>query len=157
MKGIKPFVLYFNRESPWLCVPTLLYEWLHVSSIRDGYLFRSISAFDQVNLVKNASLASGLFLSDFRANLADVGIEAEDYGGHSFRRGGVQYFSEEKRWSIQKLCEWGGWSMDFDNLTIVRYLIGTNGDFDRPREEFMNPSAHIGILCSTCGRSCSHA
>jgi hypothetical protein len=60
----------------------------------------------------------------FRNNLLDVGEDFNFYGTHSFPRGGCQYLASNRRWDMRKLCDWGGWSMEFDHLTIVRYLLG---------------------------------
>lgn len=56
--GIQPFVLYFDRENPWLDVPTLLFEWLEISRIKSGYIFRPFNAFDQPILDKNVAIVS---------------------------------------------------------------------------------------------------
>jgi hypothetical protein len=53
---IQPFVLYFDRENPWLDVPTLLAEWLEISQIKSGYIFRPFNAFDQPILGKNVAI-----------------------------------------------------------------------------------------------------
>ncbi len=45
--------------------------------------------------------------------------------------------------------------MDFDNLTIVRYLMSWNDDPMNKREDFLNPKIKLGILCNSCGRKCS--
>ena len=36
-------------------------------------------------------------------------------------------------------CDWRGWSMEFDNLTIVRYLMSWNDQLTRRQEDFMDP------------------
>ena len=56
--GIQPFVLYFDRENPWLDVPTLLAEWLEISQIKSGYIFRPFNAFNQPVLEKNVPIVS---------------------------------------------------------------------------------------------------
>jgi len=58
LSGIQPFVLYFDRENPWLDVPTLLAEWLEISQIKSGYLFRPFNAYDQPVLDKNVAIVS---------------------------------------------------------------------------------------------------
>ena len=73
------------------------------------------------------------------------------YGTHSFRRGGCQYFSSVLGWAIRKLCDWGGWSTNFDNLTIVRYLMGVNDDLTNPREDFLKPDKFKKKRCKLCG------
>ena len=75
----------------------------------------------------------------FRNNLLDIGIDPIAYGTHSFRRGGCQYLAAERRWTLRRICEWGGWSTEFSNLTIVRYLISWNDDPTERREDFFNP------------------
>lgn len=96
-------------------------------------------------------------MANFRNNLADIGVEPTPFGTHSFRRGGVQYLSTEKRWNIRKLCDWGGWSMDFESLTIVRYLISWNDDPVKKREDFMNSEMQMGVFCPRCNRTCDCA
>ncbi|KAF8233880.1 hypothetical protein L208DRAFT_1264826 [Tricholoma matsutake] len=59
----------------------------------------------------------------FCNNLLDVNIDPFAYGTHSFHRGGCQHFASHKHWSLRTICEWGGWSTEFTNLTIVKYLI----------------------------------
>jgi hypothetical protein len=90
----------------------------------------------------------------FRCNLIDIGIDPQPYGTHSFRRGGTQFFSSEKRWTLRRLCDWGGWSLDYDNMTIVRYLFSWNDDPTMPREDFLNPKKQYGKFCASCGRKC---
>lgn len=62
---------------------------------------------------------------------------AKYYSTHSFRRGGCQYYCCVLKWPIKKICEWGGWSKDFDGNSIVRYLTGQFSDEMEPREEYM--------------------
>ncbi|OQN95707.1 hypothetical protein B0A48_18455 [Cryoendolithus antarcticus] len=97
------------------------------------------------------AMTSSRFLENFRNNLLDINEDPTAFGMHSFRRGGVQYLCSEKRWDIRKLCDWGGRSRDFDNLTIVRYLLGVNDNPVRQREDFLNPFVEGGELCHRCG------
>ena len=53
---IKPFIVYFNREHPWVDASTLILEWLYASNVKSGYLFRTFNAFDQLNLDKNQAV-----------------------------------------------------------------------------------------------------
>lgn len=84
----------------------------------------------------------------------DIGHDPFAFSGHSLRRGGTQYYASERRWDIRRICEWGGWSTEYSNLTIVKYLISWNDDPRVPREDFLNPSPPT-IGCSICGRTCS--
>ncbi|OCK90996.1 uncharacterized protein K441DRAFT_577279, partial [Cenococcum geophilum 1.58] len=56
-------------------------------------------------------------------------------------------------WGIRKLYSWGGWSLEFNSLTIVRYLLSRNDDLIKSREDYMNPRAQKGTLYPYCGRS----
>ena len=90
-----------------------------------------------------------------RNNLLDIDIDPRTYGTHSFRRGGCQYLHLVRRWPIQTICSWGGWSPDFDNTgTIFKYLVSW---VDLPlvaRNDMMNPDRQGTEPCPTCGRSC---
>jgi len=99
-------------------------------------------------------LTSEQFLEMFRNNLLDVGMDPVAYGTHSFRRGGCQYLAADRRWMLRRICEWGGWSTEFSNLTIVRYLISWNDDPTERREDFFNPVQTPVLHCFHCGRSC---
>ncbi|KAF7321720.1 DNA breaking-rejoining enzyme [Mycena kentingensis (nom. inval.)] len=123
------------------------------SKITDQYLFPNITMRDQISDSKTP-MKSDRFLELFRNNLLDIGRDPYPYGTHSFRRGGCQYFATHRRWSLRKICEWGGWSMDFSHLTIVKYLIGWNDDPTQLREDFLNPNIKMSRKCHVCGRSC---
>ncbi|KAG1737099.1 uncharacterized protein EDB91DRAFT_1237941 [Suillus paluster] len=58
-------------------------------------------------------------------------------------------------WLLHQICEWGGWSAKFTNMTIVKYLISHNDDPTEPHEEFFNPDHHPTVKCPHCGRLCS--
>ena len=49
---VQPFYLYFMPERPWLDVPMLLVEWLHISKIMEGFLFRPFFSLDQPKLTE---------------------------------------------------------------------------------------------------------
>ncbi|KAF8962216.1 hypothetical protein BDZ97DRAFT_1825990 [Flammula alnicola] len=70
------------------------------------------------------------------------------------RRGGCQWLVFELRWSIFRVCDWGGWSKDFDHLTIIRYLFSMNDDPREPREHYLNPDRPLAVICNHCGRRC---
>ncbi|KAG1833269.1 DNA breaking-rejoining enzyme [Suillus subalutaceus] len=123
-----------------------LAAWLKESKVTSGYLFRKIASGDRISEA-NSPMSSEQFLELFRNNLLDVDIDPTPYGTHSFRRGG--------RWSLRRICEWGGWSVEFTNMTIVKYLISSNDDPTEPREQFLNPNRRPMVKCSQCGRCCS--
>jgi hypothetical protein len=66
------------------------------------------------------------FLKRFRFNMSRIGRPGHLYGLHSFRRGGAQYYTQfisGKKWSLTKLCDWGGWSRQ-TLQSIARYITG---------------------------------
>lgn len=152
---IKPFHLWpFSSSEAHLCPVRALAAWLKESKITTGYLFRKIASGDRITEA-NSPMSSEQFLELFRNNLLDVDIDPTPYGTHSFRRGGCQFLHVEKRWSLRRICEWGGWSVEFTNMTIVKYLISSNDDPTEPREQFLNPNRQPMVKCSQCGRCCS--
>ncbi|KAG1816275.1 DNA breaking-rejoining enzyme [Suillus variegatus] len=64
------------------------------------------------------------------------------------------YLHVERHWALRKICEWGGWSAEFLNLTIVKYLISSNDDPVELREHFFNPDRPPTVKCPHCGRCC---
>ncbi|ORY40752.1 hypothetical protein BCR33DRAFT_827584, partial [Rhizoclosmatium globosum] len=86
--------------------------------------------------------------------LLDIGLEAHLYGTHSYRRGGAQYFLSERRWYLTMICNWGGWSLEFGSMTIVRYL---HSIYDVPRisrEDLLDKTHTLPKTCSYCGSNC---
>jgi len=152
--GIKPFVLYaMPEEEAHLCPVRAMAEWINASCITTGYLFRRMASGDRLS-ERNVPLTSEQFLEMFHNNLLDIAIDPSPYGTHSFRRGGCQYLASYQRWSLRAICEWGGWSTEFSNLTIVKYLISWNDDPTQQREDFFNPNRPPVVKCFVCGRSC---
>ncbi|KAF7329073.1 DNA breaking-rejoining enzyme [Mycena kentingensis (nom. inval.)] len=153
---IKPFVLYALPEQlAYLCPVRALSRWLDFSGITSGLLFPYVNNCDQIDPAR--PMRPDKFLEYFRHNLLDIGIDPYPYGTHSFRRGGCQYLAMYCRWSIRRICEWGGWSMELTNLTIVKYLISWNDDPTERREDFMNPNQPVTRRCPVCGRNCNCA
>jgi hypothetical protein len=167
---IKPFHFYHNMEERHLDPTHMLLCWIRECRITEGFLFRRFMANDRISAEDKPLVVStfptfvislinkqsqDLFSEYFRHNMVDIGRDPLPYGTHSFRRGGCQYLCSEKRWGIRKLCDWGGWSLDFDNTTIVRYLLSWNDDPTMRREDFLNPGIQIGRLCNYCGRKCA--
>ncbi|KAF7326164.1 DNA breaking-rejoining enzyme [Mycena kentingensis (nom. inval.)] len=151
---IKPFVLYaLPQELEYLCPVRALSQWLHFSGITSGLLFPYVNNCDQIDPTR--PMRPDKFLEYFRHNLLDIAIDPYPYGTHSFRRGGCQYLAMYCRWSIRRICEWGGWSMELTNLTIVKYLISWNDDPTERREDFMNPNQPVTRRCPVCGRNCN--
>ncbi|KAF9232475.1 hypothetical protein BU15DRAFT_54962 [Melanogaster broomeanus] len=152
---IKPYHLWALPQSEaHLCPVRAMAEWIDASRVISGYVFRKIASGDRV-AEANAPMTSEQFLEMFRNNLLDINIDPTPYGTHSFRRGGCQYLHIDRRWPLRRICEWGGWSQEFSNLTIVKYLISLNDDPMEAREDFFNPNRPPVLKCWQCGRSCA--
>ncbi|KAF8804857.1 hypothetical protein BYT27DRAFT_7299315 [Phlegmacium glaucopus] len=151
---IKPFVLYpLGPEETYLCPVRALADWIHASKITTGFLFRQLAAGRPAE--RDSAVTSAQFLEMFRRNLAEIEVDFTPYGTHSFRRGGCQYLASVRRWLLRRICEWGGWSTEFSNMTIVKYLISWSDDPTESRDEFFNPKRVATVRCPHCGRSCS--
>jgi len=159
-------------EEVHLCPVQAISEWIHASQITSGYLFRRMASGDRPSagntpMVRTISFnhidsflmqgflqTSEQFLETFRNNLLDVGIDPSPYGTHSFRHGSCQYLSSEHRWTLQRICDWGGWSTEFLSMTIVKYLISWNDDLTESRDDFFNPNRVPTVKCPYCRHSC---
>ncbi|KAG1752751.1 uncharacterized protein EDB91DRAFT_1343747 [Suillus paluster] len=151
---IKPFHLWtLSSNEAHLCPTRALAAWFDESQITTGYVFRKMASGDRI-AVANNPMSSEQFLELFRNNLLDINIDPAPYGTHSFRRGGCQYLHIERRWPLRRICEWGGWSTEFTNMTIVKYLISSNDDPAEPRDHFFNPNQRPAVKCPQCGRCC---
>ncbi|KAJ3930205.1 MAG: hypothetical protein NXY57DRAFT_898534 [Lentinula lateritia] len=140
-------------EYQHICVVRAFAQWILASGLTNGYLFRKICANDHI-AEENEPMTSEQFLEMFRNNLLDVGVDFVPYGTHSFRRGGCQWLSVERRWPLHQICEWGGWSQEFTHLTIVKYLISWNDNPHVDRDDFFNMKRAPAKVCPTCNRSC---
>ncbi|KAF5390404.1 hypothetical protein D9757_002482 [Collybiopsis confluens] len=151
---VQPFVWHELPDAyAHICVIRALAQWINITKMHSGYLFRKIRANDRI-AEGNEPMESDQFLEMFRNNLLDIGVDHAPYGTHSFRRGGCQFLSTELRWSLRQICEWGGWSMEYTNLTIVKYLISSNDNPTMSRDDFFNLERKPAVVCPMCGRSC---
>ncbi|KAG1819262.1 uncharacterized protein BJ212DRAFT_1446308 [Suillus subaureus] len=148
-----PFRKTHQNGEEHLCAIQAIAEWIAASKILTGYLFRKFASGDRITEA-NQPLTSERFLELFRNNLLDIGVDPSSYGTHSFWCGGCQYLHIERQWPLHRICEWGGWSLEFTNLMIVKYLISHNDDATEPCEHFFNPDRSPSVKCPHCGRSC---
>ncbi|KAL1717319.1 DNA breaking-rejoining enzyme [Schizophyllum commune] len=155
--SVKPFILHRQKENyAYACAVRALARWmacLDEVGIHSGYLFRKFASGDRI-MTKDEPMTSDNFLEMFRNNLVDIEVDPVPYGTHSFRRGGCQYWMVLRRWNLRRLCDWGGWSTEFNNLTIVKYVISWNDDPLERREDYTNPDIEPTVKCYSCGRSC---
>jgi hypothetical protein len=90
----------------------------------------------------------------FKKNLLEIGENPDIYDTHSFRRGGAQYFLLQVGWPITRITNWGGWSEEWNGLTVYRYLTGFLDQDIVNRDQYMDPMAQYNH-CNACGRSCA--
>ncbi|KAG7094205.1 hypothetical protein E1B28_007812 [Marasmius oreades] len=132
-------------------VLNITFDQINIVQHDDGTIFMNIT----LPYRKTAQFGtSQQFLEGFRHNLLDVGIDPAPYGTHSLRRGGCQWLSADLRWPYIKICQWGGWSTELTNATIVKYLVSWNDDPMCPWEDFFDFGKKSGVRCPMCGRSC---
>ncbi|KAG2115288.1 DNA breaking-rejoining enzyme [Suillus discolor] len=130
---IKPFHLWSLPScEAHICPVRALAAWLSESKITSGYLFQKIVSGDCI-AEANSPISSEQFLKLFHNNLLDINVDPTPYGTHSFQR-------------------WEGWSVEFFNLTIVKYLISSNDDPIEPREHFFDPNRPPMVKCPQCRR-----
>ncbi|KAK0191777.1 hypothetical protein F5146DRAFT_1103646 [Armillaria mellea] len=134
-----------------LCPVRAIADWLAVTRINHGYIFRKIDRQDQPVLEGNSAEA---ILELFQNNLVDINIAPYTYGNHSFCHGGTQWLSVDLQWPIRQICEWGGWSKEFTHLTIVKYLISWNDNPTMPHKDFFRLDRKSTVHCYACGRTC---
>ena len=139
--GIKPFHLHRNDYALHLCPVRAYMYWYALRENKiGGPLFLRIDHNGRID--HERQLRYPAFKLQFEADLRSIGYSKWYlYGTHSFRRGGCQYWHHyaNPRWTLRQLCAWGGWSLEFDNMTIVRYLMGENDGSDELRENYTKP------------------
>ncbi|KAH8991648.1 DNA breaking-rejoining enzyme [Lactarius deliciosus] len=64
------------------------------------------------------------------------------------------WLASNLRWPLWWICEWGGWSMEFMHLMIIKYLISWNDDPLQNREDFFNLNQAPALKCFACGWLC---
>ncbi|EKM84332.1 hypothetical protein AGABI1DRAFT_33038, partial [Agaricus bisporus var. burnettii JB137-S8] len=152
--NIEPFVITeFPKQMKHLCPVRACAAYFYATQIQEGYVFRRMMANDRIGEANNG-MSAEQFLEAFRMNLLDIGVDFLPYGTHSFRRGGCQWMSVDLRWPLRQVCEWGGWSTEFSNLTIVKYLISATDSPTHSRKDFFNFNRRPTLKCHSCGRSC---
>jgi hypothetical protein len=137
-------------------------KWIHIP--KNGYYRSNVKSkspngkqfgSDAMTRVNSPCLqTSAAFLELFRNNLIDIGKDPWPYGTHSFRRGGCQWLASGMRWDIRRICDWGGWSLDLQSPTILKYIMSWNDEPLERREDYLNPNRMPAVKCYSCGRCC---
>ncbi|MDN7144026.1 site-specific integrase [Pseudomonas sp. JQ170] len=100
-----------------LCPVQACAQWLEVSGVDQGPLFRAIDRWGHVSeQALNANSVSRLL----RQALLRSGVDAEGYSAHSLRRGFATWASRNQ-WSSKELMAYVGWR---DVQTAARYIDG---------------------------------
>lgn len=143
---VAPFVLHRNDDEQHLCPVRAFMDWLFVRGEEPGPIF---IADKRESLVAGSTFSYGAFAYRFHEELQAIGIRNwHQYGTHSFRRGGSQFYLAIRRKTIHDICAWGGWT---DVSVALRYLIGANDNLEIFRHEFTRPPK-TGI-CNNCRRN----
>lgn len=101
-----------------LCPVEALEEWLAVSQLKDGPLFRKI---DRWGHLAEAGLIPGSIISVLRQLLAQAGVtDTNAFSSHSLRRG-FAHWAGQSGWDLRELMNYVGWR---DVKTAMRYLDG---------------------------------
>ncbi len=113
-QNIKPFRLHRIEETSSICPLSALFEY---TALLDHSLLNEDShLFYQVKLVNgkerfdySKKLTYKCFNDSFNTFLESIGYNSENYGTHSFRRGGAQFFNLYWGWPVRMIADWGGW------------------------------------------------
>lgn len=115
-----------------LCPVEAVEDWLALSGLRGGPLFRRI---DRWGHLAGASLTPSSIIPLLRRLLTDAGVtDAEAFSSHSLRRGFAMW-AGSSGWDLRELMTYVGWR---DMKTAMRYLdsvgVGLKERFERGLE-----------------------
>lgn len=103
-----------------LCPVEAVEDWLALSKLKDGPLFRKI---DRWGHLSETGLLPGSIIPMLRQFLARAGIaDADTFSSHSLRRGFAQW-AGSSGWDIRELMTYVGWR---DIKAAMRYLDGVD-------------------------------
>lgn len=103
-----------------LCPVEAVEDWLALSKLKDGPLFRKI---DRWGHLSESGLLPGSIIPMLRQFLAQAGIaDADAFSSHSLRRG-FAHWAGSSGWDIRELMTYVGWR---DIKTAMRYLDGVD-------------------------------
>jgi len=121
-----------------LCPVEAVEDWLALSKLKDGPLFRKI---DRWGHLSGSGLLPGSIIPMLRQFLARAGIaDADAFSSHSLRRGFAQW-AGSSGWDIRELMNYVGWR---DVKAAMRYLdgldVGLKSRFEQGLEQGLQPS-----------------
>lgn len=114
-----------------LCPVHAYEEWLALSGLSSGPVFRSI---DRWGNVSGAGLCTNGISRLLRVTFIRLGLEAESYTGHSLRRGFATWANGSK-WGTKDLMDYVGWR---DVQSAMRY-IDSSGLFNEWLKDSRDP------------------
>lgn len=111
-----------------LCPVEAFVEWIHVSQLNSGPVFRSI---DRWGHIAEAGLHEDSLIPIFRAILTNAGVASADlYSGHSLRRGFATW-ATANGWDLKTLMEYVGWK----NVQSAMRYVDVADQFSQKRIE----------------------
>ena len=103
-----------------LCPVEAIEDWLAVSQLKEGPLFRKI---DRWGHLADAGLIPGSIISMLRQLLTQAGVDdADAFSSHSLRRG-FAHWARQSGWDLRELMTYVGWR---DVKAAMRYLEGAD-------------------------------
>ena len=117
-----------------LCPVAAYLDWLSISGLRSGPVFRGIDRWGQM---RDAPINSGSLIPLLRRTLKTAGVaDAHLYSSHSLRRGFATWASANG-WELSHLMEYIGWK----NVASASRYIDTHDRFHRGMLERMMPGS----------------
>lgn len=124
-----------------LCPVAAYQDWLAISGIKEGAVFRGINRWGHLS---EASLNPQSIVPLLQGLLSCAGVaDAEEYTSHSLRRGFASW-AGSNGWNVQALMEYVGWK---DIKSAMRYIEQAD-PFSRRRIEAALLTANIEEKCS---------
>ncbi|QSX32102.1 site-specific integrase [Shewanella avicenniae] len=119
-----------------LCPVQAYQEWLAISGLSTGPVFRSINRWGQIS---HESLRPSSIVPLMRKLMAKAGLSNADlYSSHSLRRGFASWATQHQ-WSLKQLMEYVGWC---DAQSALRY-IEVSAPFTA--EQLQSSGSHVAI------------
>lgn len=112
-----------------LCPVEAVEEWLTLSGLNEGPLFRNINRWGHIS---EEGLAAGSIIPVLRQVFEQAGIaNAEAFSSHSLRRG-FAHWARLSGWDVKELMNYVGWR---DVKAAMRYLDGANDSLKQRFEQ----------------------
>lgn len=127
-----------------LCPVAAVENWLAVSGLQEGPLFRKVDPWGRLGEV---GLATNSLIPMLRRMFSEAGVaNADAYSSHSLRRGFAGW-ARTNGWDLKDLMEYVGWK---DIKSAMRYLDGPKPDLQARFEQGLPPrSPTASTMAST--------